>query len=141
MEKNKDLQIEDESNKNRLIVVSDLFIDIYKNFNVVDQIDKIKELSQKEIYLLLLLCLDKFSDKDPVAVFNFKPFKEECKEIFNIQDDKESSNQILIDLVEESGDKYIETDFICSKTGDKMPDPLTREEVRDAKINLINDEE
>lgn len=128
-------------NENKKLVVSDLFVETYKNFNVVSQVEKMKELSKKELYLLLILCLDKFSDEDPVAKYNFLPFKDECMEIFDIQDDKESTNPDLIDLVKESGDKYIETDYVYDSNGAKMPDPLSKEEVRDAKINIINDKE
>jgi hypothetical protein len=59
-------------------------------------------------------------------------------EIFDVQDDKDPISQYLIELIEESGDKYIETDNIVDDKGEKLPDPLTKEEVRDAKINIIN---
>ena len=124
------------SNKN--LVVSDEFFEIFKNFNVVTQVEEMKNLSKRELYLLLTVCLDKFSDEDPVVNFNFQPFKEEVMEIFDVQDDKDSTNQTLLDLISESGDKYIETDYIVDNKGEKLPEPLTKEEVRDAKINIIN---
>lgn len=125
-----------ETNKN--INVSNLFVDIYTKFNVLTQVDKMKELTKSELYLLLTVCLDKFSDEDPVVKYNLLPFKDEIMEIFDIQDDKESTNQVLIDLVSLTGDKYIETDYIVYNDDQKLPDPLTKEEVRDAKINIIN---
>ena len=123
---------------NKTLVVSEKFVDIFKNFNVVTQVEEMKNLSKRELYLLLTVCLDKFSDEDPVVNFNFQPFKEEVMEIFDVQDDKDSTNQTLLDLISESGDKYIETDYIVDNKGEKLPDPLTKEEVRDAKINIIN---
>jgi len=120
------------------ITVSKEFVDIFKNFNVVTQVEEMKKLSKRELYLLLTVCLDKFSDEDPVMNFNFQPFKEEVMEIFDVQDDKDSTNQTLLDLISESGDKYIETDYIVDNKGEKLPEPLTKEEVRDAKINIIN---
>jgi hypothetical protein len=123
---------------NKTLVVSDEFFEIFKNFNVVTQVEEMKNLSKRELYLLLTVCLDKFSDEDPVVNFNFQPFKEEVMEIFDVQDDKDSTNQTLLDLISESGDKYIETDYIVDNKGEKLPDPLTKEEVRDAKINIIN---
>ena len=87
---------------------------------------------------MLTVCLDKFSDEDPVINYNFQPFKDEVMEIFDVQDDKDPISQYLIELIEESGDKYIETDNIVNDKGEKLPDPLTKEEVRDAKINIIN---
>ena len=119
------------------ITVSNEFVDIYKNFNVVSQVDNMNKLSKRELYLLLTVCLDKFSDDDPVIKYNFQPFRTEVMEIFDVQDDKDPINPVLIDLIAESDDKYIETDHIVDLSGDKLPDPLTKEEVRDAKINII----
>jgi hypothetical protein len=41
-------------------------------------------------------------------------------------------------LITESGDKYIETDHIVYNDDQKLPEPLTKDQVRDAKINIIN---
>ncbi len=120
------------------IHVSNEFVDIFSNFNVVTQVEKMKELSKRELYLLLTVCLDKFSDEDPVVKYNLIPFREEIMAIFDIQDDKEPTDQVLIDLVKETGDKYIETDYIVYNDDQKLPEPLTKEQVRDAKINIIN---
>lgn len=127
------------SNKN--LVVSDEFFEIFKNFNVVSQVEEMKKLSKKELYLLLTVCLDKFSDEDPVVNFNFQPFEKEVTvDIYDIQDDKDATDLDLISLIDESGDKYIETDYIVNNKGEKLPEPLTKEEVRDAKINIINND-
>jgi hypothetical protein len=128
-----------ESNDVKKVIVSDLFTDIYRNFNVVTQVEQMKQLSRKELYLLLTFCLDKHSDEDPVAVHNFMPFKDEVMRIFDIQDDKETDDKDLKSLIEETGDKYIETDNIVDKNGKSLQDPLTKEQVRDAKIDIIND--
>ena len=130
-----------ESKEVTKIKVSDLFVDIYKNFNVVTQIEKMKQLSKREQFLLLLVCLDKHSDEDPVVVHNFTDFKDECMQIFDIQDDKETNDETLKSLIEETGDKYIETDNLICQNGDPLPSPFTKEEVRDAKIDIINDGE
>ena len=132
-----DNETSETSNKN--LIVSDEFFQIFKNFNVVTQVEEMKKLSKKELYLLLTVCLDKFSDEDPVVNFNFQPFEKEVMEIFDIQDDKDATETDLISLIDESGDKYIETDYIVNNNGDKLPNPLTKEEVRDAKINIINE--
>jgi len=129
----------EQSTKN--IQVSNEFVDIYTNFNVITQVEKMKQLTKKELYLLLTVCLDKFSDEDPVVKYNLLPFKEEIMNIFDIQDDKDASDPILIDLITESGDKYIETDYIVYSNDQKLPDPLTKDEVRDAKINIINEDQ
>jgi hypothetical protein len=59
-------------------------------------------------------------------------------ELFEIQEEKETLNPVLQELIEESGDKYIETDNIVDVDGNQLPEPLTKEEVRDVKINIIN---
>lgn len=131
---------DNESTTKNNIHVSNEFVDIYTNFNVVTQVEKMKQLTKRELYLLLTVCLDKFSDEDPVVKHNLLPFKEEIMSIFDIQDDKEATDQILIDLIEESGDKYIETDNIVYNDDQNLPEPLTKEQVRDAKINIINED-
>ena len=122
------------------LVVSEDFVNIYKNFNVVNKVEEMKSLSKKELYLLLTVCLDKHDDEQPTVVYNFQPFREQVMELFEIQDDKETLNPVLEELIKESGDKYIETDNIVDELGNKLPDPLTKEEVRDAKINIINND-
>jgi len=131
---------DNESTSENKIHVSNEFVDIFSNFNVVTQVEKMKQLTKRELYLLLTVCLDKFSDEDPVVKHNLLPFKEEIMNIFDVQDDKEAIDSVLIDLITESGDKYIETDNIVYNNDQKLPDPLTKEEVRDAKINIINED-
>ena len=128
------------SEETKQLKVSNEFVDIFKNFNVINKVEEIKSLSKKELYLLLTLCLDKHDDGQPTVVYNFQPFREQVMELFEIQDDKETLNPVLQELIEESGDKYIETDNIVDVDGNKLPEPLTKEEVRDAKINIINED-
>ena len=82
--------------KQKQIVVSDLFKEIYLNFNVSVQIENMKSLDKRELYLFLTYALDKHSDEDPVVLHNFQPFKDEVMEIYDIQDDKEATNDILV---------------------------------------------
>ena len=100
------------SEETKQLKVSNEFVDIFKNFNVINKVEEIKALSKKELYLLLTLCLDKHDDGQPTVVYNFQPFREQVMELFEIQDDKETLNPVLQGLIEESGDKYIETDNI-----------------------------
>jgi hypothetical protein len=126
-----------EEKIDKIIKVSPLFIEIYQNFNVIDQTEKMKSLTKKELYLLLTVCLDKFSDTDKTVKQNFLPFKEEVMDIFDVQDDKDTTIVELSELIEETGDKYIETDHIQDEAGNLLPDPLTKEEVRDKRIDII----
>jgi Fe-S-cluster formation regulator IscX/YfhJ len=127
--------------KETKIVVSDLYKEIYMNFNVSSQVENMKNLDKRELYLLLTFALDKHSDEDPVVVHNFQTFKDEVMEIYDIQDDKETSNKVLLSLIEETGDKYIETDNVVDSEGNKLREPYNKQEVREAKINLLKEEE
>ncbi len=126
-----------EEKIDKIIKVSPLFIEIYQNFNVIEQTEKMKSLTKKELYLLLTVCLDKFSDTDKTVKQNFLPFKKEVMDIFDVQDDKDTTIVELLELIEETGDKYIETDHIQDESGNLLPDPLTKEEVRDKRIDII----
>jgi hypothetical protein len=120
------------------LIVSDEFLEIYRNFNVYDQIEQINKLSDRDRYLLLILCVDKHDDENPIVLYNFKPFKEEIKEIYEVQDNKETTNQVLLDLIKETDHKHIESDYIRDKDGNQVPDPFDKNEVRDKKIDIIN---
>jgi len=126
--------MEEKDNK---IVVSNEFVDIYRNFNVGNQVHKMKAITKRELYLLLTLCLDKHSDENPTVSSNFTEFKEHLLEIFDVQDEKSTQNQTILDLIEESDNQYIETDNIVDSNGDKLPDPYTKEEIRDIRIGII----
>lgn len=119
------------------LFVSDEFLEIYKNFNVCAQIEQINKLSDRERFLLLILCLDKHDDDNPIVLYNFKPFKEEIKEIYVVQDNKETTNQVLLDLIKETDHRHIESDYIRDKDGSEIPDPFDKHEVRDKKIDLL----
>ena len=120
------------------IVVSDIFLDIYTNFNVCSQVEKMKNLTKKELYLLIILALDKHDDNDPVVLHNFLPFESIGDDIFEIQEDKGVVNDDLKQLIDETGDKYISTKNVIDSKGKALPEPLSKVEVRDAKINIIN---
>ena len=116
--------------------VSDLFVEIYTNLNVCSQLENMEKLSKKELYLLLILSLDKHNDEDPVVLHNLLPWKDTALQIFELQDDKETNIKELEELVEETGDKYIDVTVLVDVNGDPLREPLTKEEVRDAKINI-----
>lgn len=83
--------------------------------------------------------IDKQMGESPVVNHNFRGFRDETMKIFEVQDDKISKDVDIMSLIDESGDKYIETDNIVDMEGEKLPEPLTKDQVRDAKINIINE--
>ena len=119
------------------IVVSDEFFEIYKNFNVTTQVEEMNASDKEELYLLLTLCLDTHDDTNALALRNFRAFADEIREILDLQEDKEVTNQHLLDLAKRTEDSYIETDNIVNSKGEKIPEPYTLQEVRDIKIGLI----
>ena len=84
------------------IIVSKEFVEIFKNFNVVNKVDEMKSISEKELYLLLTVCLDKHDDSQPTVVYNFQPFRDKVMEIFDVQDDKETKNELINELILET---------------------------------------
>lgn len=116
--------------------ISDEFLDIYLNMNVNSQVEKMKKLSKKELYLLLIVILDKFSDEDPTVIKNVSPFMYEMMKIYDVQDDVETTDEDLLSLIKETDDKYIDTDILCHND-EKLPNPLDKSGVRDAKIDII----
>ena len=124
--------------KEKKLMVSPLFIDIYTNFNVFPQSKKMKSLTRKELFLLLTLCWDKFDTEDPVVKGNLMPFKDESLELFDMYEDKPVTEAALLQLIEDTGDQYVDVDILVDVTGEPLRDPLTKQEVRDKKINLIS---
>ena len=119
------------------IKVSQKFIEIYRNFNVSDQREKMNELSKKELYLLLDSCIDLHDEDDTTVTLNFSPFYNELKEILKIQSGEEVDNDILSKLQKDT-DYRLSSDRV-SESGGKLPSIYTRDEVRDLKLNKIFD--
>jgi hypothetical protein len=122
------------------IKVSDEFVEIYRKFNVIEQVERIKKLkvdNSMEFYLLLLKVLDNHSEDDSILQLNLFPFESEVMEIYDMQDDKEVTNDILKELSKITGDTYIDTNCLVDSNGNILPEPYTRAEVRDLKINII----
>ena len=117
------------------IIVSNEFVDIFRNFNVVDKIEEMKLLSKRELYLLLTVCFDKHDEDQPTVIHNFLEFKDYIMEINDLFENNKTDNPILIELSEGG---YIETDNIVDENGNGLPTPLTKEEIRDVRINIIN---
>lgn len=121
--------------EDKKIIVSNEFVDIFRNFNVVDKIEEMKLLSKRELYLLLTVCLDKHDEDQPTVIHNFLEFKDYIMEINDLFENNKTDNPILIELSEGG---YIETDNIVDEMGNDLPTPLTKEEIRDVRINIIN---
>jgi hypothetical protein len=129
--------------KNKYITVSDIFVETYKMFNVIKQTEKLNQLSRKELMLILVLSIDSFSEENPAVLENLKDFKNELEIIFDLQQDKECTDEDLLQLGKDTDEKYIDTSKIRDIKGEELPTALTDSEAlqmrRDIGINNIID--
>jgi len=116
-----------------LISVSELFLDIFRLFNVSDQRERMKQLTKKELYFLLISAMDNHNEDDPVVITNFSDFELEINEILEFQESEKTTNEYLLELVKETDDSWISTTVV------ELPTPYTRDEVRDLKLGGILD--
>ena len=119
-------------------VASEEFKEIYHQFNVSNQTEKMKQLTEKELYMLLLCCIDHHDEEQEIVFQNFLPFEEEINEILKFSDTEKTENSILKSLIVETGDDSISTSGIKN-----LPEVLSKEEAlalsREQKIGKILD--
>lgn len=125
------------------VTVSNEFIKIYRNFNVVSQfyiINKLKENNEIEFYLLMIKVLDSHQEDDKIVQLNLLPFEDQIMEIYEMQDDKEVNNDSLKELSKLTSNVYVDTSCLVDLNGDSLPNPYTKSEIRDLKIDIITNE-
>jgi len=126
------------------ISVSDLFFNIYINFNVFAQIEEMKELSRKELMLLLLITLENY-EVDDIVLGNFLAFEDELLKINNhFFDVKDDDDVDLMELENIAPLTLIDFDNITDKDGNNLPTPTPKNEaiqIRRSRIldDLLND--
>lgn len=118
------------------INISHEFIEIFRLFNVSDQRDRMKSLDRKELYYLLLCCMDNHNEDEPMVILNYSDFELEINEILEFQESEKTNNQYLLDLISQTGDEWVST----TVTEPELPTPYTKEEVRDLKLGGILDD-
>lgn len=123
--------------------VTPLFVEIYKLFNVVSQVERLKNLSRKELLLMLTLAVDTFSEDNHIVIENITPFKDELKLIYDLQQDNAITDEDILYLAKVTGEKYIDSEMIVDSNGDELPEPLSEEEAielrRDINITEITE--
>ena len=111
---------------------SELLIDIYKMFNVNDQRERMKQLTKKELYYLLLCCMDQHNEELPTVITNFSEFENEIDDILLLQENEKTNNPILQELINETNSTWIEVI--------ELPKPYTLDEIRELKLsNILED--
>jgi len=117
--------------------VSELFIDIYKNFNVIDQTERLSLLTEKESYILLNLIIERHSEEDPQVVKNLSTSVEKINNLKSLFEIGETRDEVLNSLSTKYG-RYLNISLQDSNS-QELPEPYTREEVRELKLNNIFD--
>ena len=135
---------------------SETLLDIYRMFNVNDQRERMRQLSKKDLYFLLLCCIDNHDEEQPNVVTNYSEFEPEIDDILELQESEKTTNPILLELVKETGSSWIEvgSSFVKEEkdntlgmsrtvsnvwTPVELPKPYTIDEIRELKLNNLLD--
>jgi hypothetical protein len=102
---------------------------IYKMFNVTDQREKMKKLPKKDLYYLLLCCMDNHDEDQMTVIQNYSEFNTEIDDILYLQENDKTTNPYLMDLVKETGSTWVSVE--------ELEKPYTMNEVRELKLNDI----
>jgi hypothetical protein len=121
------------------MIVSDKFIKIYQDFNVVSQIKEMTELSEEELLLILIVTFRTYSHTD-VVMETFKYFQTELEYIDSVLFDSNLTDKEKLRRREIILDSYLDTDKILDGYGNLLSKPTTEEEAIDKRrlFNLNN---
>ncbi len=128
----------DTEKTNNKVQVSSEFMKCYEYFNVFDVASEVKLLDRRELYLLLMLCVDNHDDNNSIVLQNYSDFKDELKEILELQENEETNNEYLLSLTLETCDTAIGIENIICVDGRTIKAPFTKDEIRDIKIDEID---
>lgn len=120
--------------KENTIIVSDIFFNIFRNFNVSDQTRKMIELDEEELYLLLDSCIDLHDIEDITVISNFKNFNKELEFLNNLHDGNQKNQQKNENLF------FNLSKIRINSSGENLPTPYTKSEVREIKLGKIFDD-
>lgn len=129
--------IDMEEKKNEYVVTDD-FVDVYKYLNAGDMSEQIKSLSVIERYILVALSLDNHEIKNPVVRDNLYPLKDIGQSIYDAMEDVDTDDPVIKELVEITGDKYIDLSILVDSQGNDMPEPANQSEIRDWRLKLLD---
>lgn len=127
----------ENSEEKKKIIVSDDFIETYKYLNADDMTESISNLSEFETYILVALSLDNHDMQNTIVRNNLLPLKDIGQALYDAMEDI-STNKIIDQLIEQTGDKYIDLSVLVDSDGNNIPDPATAAEIRDYKLRFID---
>ena len=124
------------------VVVSDLFFDVYKNFNIYDQSERMKSLTEIELYLILSCVCEKHED-DSIVIESLSNFEKELSNFIDFEKSGQTDVEPLISI-SNMFKSVIDSQFggviyskIVDKDGNKLPDPYKKDEARDIKMSIL----
>lgn len=121
------------------IIVTDKFMEIYQNFNVVPQIEKMLELSRDELLLLLIVTFRTYNYTD-VVMKTFKYFEVELNYIDSVMFDSKITDPGKLKMREIILEKYLDIDSIYDSNENPLPRSTSEEEAINIRrsLNLNN---
>jgi hypothetical protein len=121
------------------IIVTDKFMEIYQNFNVVPQIEKMLELSRDELLLLLIVTFRTYNYTD-VVMKTFKYFEVELNYIDSVMFDSKITDPGKLKMREIILEKYLDIDRIYDSNENPLPRATSEEEAINIRrsLNLNN---
>lgn len=126
-----------EETTEKKLLVSDEFVEIYKYLNAGDMTDAIANLNEIERYALVGLSLDNHDIQNHFVRHNLLPLKNIGQAIYDAMEEL-GSNEIIDQLIDLTGDKYIDLTVLVDGSGNEMPTPANEAEVRDYKLRFID---
>ena len=128
----------EETTEKKKVLVSDEFVETYKYLNAGDMTDAIAALTEIERYMLVTLALDKHDIKDHFVRHNMLPLKDLGQVIYDVMEEHDTDNEIISQLIEMTGDKYIDVSVLVDGNGNDMPEPANSAEIREYKLRFLD---
>jgi hypothetical protein len=114
------------------VIVSNKFIEIYKNFNVVSQIKQMEELSREELLLLLIITFRTYEFTDLVTK-TYKYFEDELLYIDSCLFDYKLKDPDKLKMREVISDRYLDSEKIFDEQDNPLPPPTTEEDAKNIR--------
>ncbi len=126
-----------ETTEKKKLLVSDEFVEVYRYLNAGDMTDAIANLNEIERYALVGLSLDNHDIQNHFVRHNLLPLKNIGQAIYDAMEEL-GSNEMIDQLIDLTGDKYIDLTVLVDGSGNEMPNPANESEVRDYKLRFID---
>lgn len=117
------------------VIVSKMFIEIYKNFNVTTQIKQMQELSREELLLMLIVTFRCYQYTN-VVTETYKYFEDDLIFIDNVMFADKLKDPDKLKMREIIFDRFLDVDKIFDEDDNPLPEPTTEEEAINIRRSL-----